>query len=128
MSEVADLLSASVIPDAGGFRLYRGRAAAGVVNGHRIEFSLTNDGEIEIRKDGLLVNFDEKGQGNQPGVTRSDWSFYFDANGCSGQKVNCGEKIEMIGQRDDLSDWFLIFRQLGPASWGLTLVPSPFQP
>lgn len=128
MRDVKDLLSASAIPDAGGFRLFRGRTARGIINGHRIALSLTNDGTIEVRKDGSVVSFDAKGQGDVPGVSRSGWDFYFDADGCSGQKDNCGELIEMIGQRDDQSDWFLIFRQLGPATWGQTLVPSSFQP
>lgn len=128
MRDIGDLLSASVIPEAGGFRLFRGRIATGVINRHRIELSLTDDGEIGIRKDGSFVNFDAQGKSDQAGISRSGWNFYFDADGCSGQKDNCGELIEMIGQRDDLSDWFLIFRQLGPATWGQTLVPSPFQP
>jgi hypothetical protein len=128
MKGVEDLLSASVIPGAGGFRLFRGRTATGVINGHQVELSLSNAGEIEVQRDGMRVNFDAKGKGNHPGVSRSGWSFYFDADGCPDQQGYCGELIEMIGQRDDLSDWFLIFRQLGPAAWGQTQVPSPFQP
>jgi hypothetical protein len=114
---VEDLLSASVIPGAGGFRLFRGRTATGVINGHQVELSLSNAGEIEVQRDGTRVNFDAKGKGDHPGLLRSGWSFYFDADGCPGQQGYCGELIEMIGQRDDLSDWFLIFRQFGPAAW-----------
>jgi hypothetical protein len=128
MKAVKDQLSASIIPEIGGFRLFRGRSMTGTINGHQIGLFLTDDGEIEIRRDGALVSFDAKGKGDQPGISRSGWQIYIDAGRCSDQKFDCGELIEMIGQRDDLSDWFLIFRQLGPAAWGQTAVPSPFEP
>lgn len=125
---VKDQLSASVIPTAGGFRLFRGRSTTGVINGHQIELSLTDDGEIEVRRDGMLVSFDAKGKGDQLGISRTGWDIYIDPGRCSNQKDDCGELIEMVSQREDLSDWFLVFRQLGPAAWGQTAVSSPFQP
>ena len=128
MQAVKDQLSVSTIPETGGFRLFRGRSTTGVIDGHRIGLFLTNDGEIEVRRDGALVGFDRSGKGDQPGISRSDWDIYVDAGQCADQRTDCGELIQMIGQRDDLSDWFLIFRQLGPRTWGQTAAPSPFQP
>lgn len=128
MQAVKDQLSASNIPEIGGFRLFRGRSTTGVINGHQIGLFLTDDGEIQVRREGALVSFDKRGKGDQPGISRSDWNIYVDAGQCADQKTDCGELIQMIGQRDDMSDWFLIFRQLGPRTWGQTAVPSPFQP
>ena len=125
---VKDQLSASTIPEAGGFRLFRGRSVAGVINGHQVQLALTDDGEIEVREDGKLVSFDTKGRGDQPGISRTGWDIYIGSGRCSDQKTDCGELIEMVGQREDLSDWFMISRQLGPGIWGQTAVSSPFQP
>lgn len=128
MKAVKDQLSARAIPKSGGFRLFRGRSATSVINGHQIELSLSNDGDIEVRRDSALVSFDAKGKGDQPGISRNGWNVYIDAGQCSDRKNDCGELIEMVGQLDDLSGWFLVLRQLGPAAWGQNAVPSPFQP